>query len=143
MQKIIISVFIVILVGSIISRCNTNKTQPIIKAQQEIVTTEDTINLEQGVDMEYGNTQKPLSTEKMLPCVDMLNAYEAFAVEFIHIVKKHKAKPTDVYLMKKYAEVMSQAGEWEEKTKDCAMDTSFSKQITRIQLQLDHIVSGM
>lgn len=84
-----------------------------------------------------------MDINKITQCSELINEYATFANEFTRIVQQHMANPTNVPLMKKYAEVMAKASEWEEKTKDCAFDSTTTKQITTIQLQIDHIASGM
>ena len=75
-------------------------------------------------------------------CDEFLEGYENFMDNYIVILKKSKADPTDMSIMTEYMSLMTEASEWTSKTPDCT-DTEFLLKLSKIQMKMTIAASGM
>lgn len=60
-------------------------------------------------------------------CID----YEAFADEYVALLKKYKANPSDASIITEYSEMTSKAAEMQESSKVCAADAKTAARINK------------
>jgi hypothetical protein len=106
---------------------------------------DQSMNSDENVDSESSNSESEESSESegSGDCQSFLNDYEQFMNDYISIIKKMKNNPTDMSIMTEYTEMMTEAGEWTDKTSDCAMDPSFAAKFSKIQLKIANAASGL
>jgi hypothetical protein len=75
-------------------------------------------------------------------CDEFLEGYENFMDNYIVILKKSKADPTDMSIMTEYMSLMTEASEWTSKTPDCT-DMAFLGKLSKIQMKMATAASGM
>ena len=75
-------------------------------------------------------------------CDEFLEGYEDFMDEYITILKKQKADPTDMSIMTEAATIAGKASEWATKTPDCT-DAEFVTKLSKIQMKITNAVTGM
>lgn len=75
-------------------------------------------------------------------CDEFLEGYENFMDNYIVILKKSKADPTDMSIMTEYMSLMTEASEWTSKTPDCT-DMEFLGKLSKIQLKMATAAAGM
>jgi len=75
-------------------------------------------------------------------CDEFLEGYENFMDNYIVILKKSKADPTDMSIMTEYMSLMTEASEWTSKTPDCT-DMEFLGKLSKIQMKMATAASGM
>ena len=75
-------------------------------------------------------------------CDEFLDGYENFMDNYIVILKKSKADPTDMSIMTEYMSLMTEASEWTSKTPDCT-DMEFLGKLSKIQLKMATAAAGM
>ena len=75
-------------------------------------------------------------------CDEFLEGYENFMDNYIVILKKSKADPTDMSIMTEYMSLMTEASEWTSKTPDCT-DMEFLGRLMEIQMKIANAASGM
>lgn len=83
---------------------------------------------------------KPVSSGN---CDEFLNGYEEYMDQYIAILKRQKANPTDMSILSEYTTMAAKAGEWTTKTKDCATDPKFATKYTEIAAKMANAMSGM
>ena len=75
-------------------------------------------------------------------CDEFLDGYEKFMDNYIVILKKSKADPTDMSIMTEYMSLMTEASEWTSKTPDCT-DMAFLGKLSKIQMKMATAAAGM
>ena len=75
-------------------------------------------------------------------CDEFLEGYENFMDNYIVILKKSKADPTDMSIMTEYMSLMTEASEWTSKTPDCT-DMEFLLKLNKIQMKMATAAAGM
>jgi len=75
-------------------------------------------------------------------CDEFLEGYENFMDNYIVILKKSKADPTDMSIMTEYMSLMTEASEWTSKTPDCT-DMAFLGKLSKIQMKMATAAAGM
>ena len=75
-------------------------------------------------------------------CDEFLEGYENFMDNYIVILKKSKADPTDMSIMTEYMSLMTEASEWTSKTPDCT-DMAFLGKLSKIQMKMTTAAAGM
>ena len=75
-------------------------------------------------------------------CDEFLEGYENFMDNYIVILKKSKADPTDMSIMTEYMSLMTEASEWTSKTPDCT-DMEFLGKLSKIQIIMATAAAGM
>lgn len=75
-------------------------------------------------------------------CDEFLNGYENFMDNYIVILKKSLADPSDMSVLTEYMSLMTEASEWTSKTPDCT-DTEFLLKLSKIQMKMTIAASGM
>jgi hypothetical protein len=75
-------------------------------------------------------------------CDEFLEGYENFMDNYIVILKKSKADPTDMSIMTEYMSLMTEASEWTSKTPDCT-DMEFLGKLSKIQMKMASAAAGM
>lgn len=75
-------------------------------------------------------------------CDEFLEGYENFMDNYIVILKKSKADPTDMSIMTEYMSLMTEASEWTSKTPDCT-DMEFLLKLSKIQMKMTTAAAGM
>jgi hypothetical protein len=75
-------------------------------------------------------------------CDEFLEGYENFMDNYIVILKKSKADPTDMSIMTEYMSLMTEASEWTSKTPDCT-DMAFLGKLSKIQMKMASAAAGM
>ena len=75
-------------------------------------------------------------------CDEFLEGYEDFMDEYITILKKQKADPTDMSIMTEAAAIAGKASKWATETPDCT-DAEFVTKLSKIQMKITNAVSGM
>ena len=75
-------------------------------------------------------------------CDEFLEGYENFMDNYIVILKKSKADPTDMSIMTEYMSLMTEASEWTSKTPDCT-DMEFLLKLSKIQMKMTAAAAGM
>ena len=75
-------------------------------------------------------------------CDEFLEGYENFMDNYIVILKKSKADPTDMSIMTEYMSLMTEASEWTSKTPDCT-DLAFLGKLSKIQMKMTTAAAGM
>ena len=75
-------------------------------------------------------------------CDEFLEGYENFMDNYIVILKKSKADPTDMSIMTEYMSLMTEASEWTSKTPDCT-DMEFLLKLSKIQMKMATAAAGM
>ena len=75
-------------------------------------------------------------------CDEFLEGYENFMDNYIVILKKSKADPTDMSIMTEYMSLMTEASEWTSKTPDCT-DMEFLGKLSKIQMKMATAAAGM
>ena len=75
-------------------------------------------------------------------CDEFLEGYENFMDNYIVILKKSKADPTDMSIMTEYMSLMTEASEWTSKTPDCT-DMEFLLKLSTIQMKMATAAAGM
>ena len=76
-------------------------------------------------------------------CDEFLEGYENFMDNYIVILKKSKADPTDMSIMTEYMSLMTEASEWTSKTPDDCTDLAFVAKLSKIQMKMAAAASGM
>ena len=76
-------------------------------------------------------------------CDEFLEGYENFMDNYIVILKKSKADPTDMSIMTEYMSLMTEASEWTSKTPDDCTDMEFLGKLSKIQMKMAAAASGM
>jgi hypothetical protein len=76
-------------------------------------------------------------------CDEFLEGYENFMDNYIVILKKSKADPTDMSIMTEYMSLMTEASEWTSKTPDDCTDMEFLGKLSKIQMKMATAASGM
>ena len=76
-------------------------------------------------------------------CDEFLEGYENFMDNYIVILKKSKADPTDMSIMTEYMSLMTEASEWTSKTPDDCTDLAFAAKLSKIQMKMAAAASGM
>jgi hypothetical protein len=61
---------------------------------------------------------------------------------YIVILKKSLADPSDMSVLTEYMSLMTEASEWTSKTPDCT-DTEFLLKLSKIQMKMTIAASGM
>lgn len=64
-------------------------------------------------------------------CDQFCSDYEAFADEYVALMKKYKANTSDATILSEYTEMLSKASEMQESSKDCAADTKVAARISK------------
>ena len=75
-------------------------------------------------------------------CDEFLDGYEKFMDNYIVILKKQQADPTDFSIIAEVASIMTEASEWTSKTPDCT-DLAFVARLGKIQMKMAAAASGM
>ena len=75
-------------------------------------------------------------------CDEYLDGYEKFMDNYITILKKQQADPSDMSIMTEYASIMTEVNEWASKTPDCT-DMEFLGRLMEIQMKIANAASGM
>ena len=76
-------------------------------------------------------------------CDEFLEGYENFMDNYIVILKKSKADPTDMSIMTEYMSLMTEASEWTSKTPDDCTDLAFVAKLSKIQMKMATAAAGM
>lgn len=76
-------------------------------------------------------------------CDEFLEGYENFMDNYIVILKKSKADPSDMSIMTEYMSLMTEASEWTSKTPDDCTDMEFVAKLGKIQMKMAAAASGM
>jgi hypothetical protein len=76
-------------------------------------------------------------------CDKFLNGYEAFAQEYIDLVKAAKAQPYDQALVSKAMSMTARASEWADKASACSDDPKVLQRMAEIQSNMALAISGM
>lgn len=64
-------------------------------------------------------------------CEQFCSDYEAFADEYVAVIKKYKANPSDLSLLTEYNDVLQKAASMEESAKDCRADATVASRISK------------
>ena len=64
-------------------------------------------------------------------CEQFCSDYEAFADEYVSLMKKYKANPSDATILSEYSEMVSKAAEMQESSIDCSADTKVAARISK------------
>ena len=75
-------------------------------------------------------------------CDQFIKDYEEFVDEYITVLKKYKANPTDASIFTEYSEMLAKAGEMESSGKDCK-DVKYSAKLGKLMSKLAGAVSGI
>ena len=75
-------------------------------------------------------------------CDEYLAGYEKFMDNYITILKKQQADPSDMSIMTEYMSIMTEGTEWASKTPDCT-DMEFLGRLMEIQMKIANAASGM
>ena len=75
-------------------------------------------------------------------CDEYLAGYEKFMDNYITILKKQQADPSDMSIMEEYMSIMTEGTEWASKTPDCT-DMEFLEKLMEIQMKMANAASGM
>jgi hypothetical protein len=75
-------------------------------------------------------------------CDEYLAGYEKFMDNYITILKKQQADPSDMSIMEEYMSIMTEGTEWASKTPDCT-DMEFLGKLMEIQMKMANAASGM
>jgi len=75
-------------------------------------------------------------------CDEYLDGYEKFMDNYITILKKQQADPSDMSIMTEYMSIMTEGTEWASKTPDCT-DMEFLGRLMEIQMKIANAASGM
>lgn len=80
--------------------------------------------------------QEDKATFKSEDCEEFLKGYEKFMEDYLVIVKKYKANPSDMSILTEYTKMVSKSNEWADKTADCASDPKFTSKFVAIQTKI-------
>lgn len=64
-------------------------------------------------------------------CDQFCSDYESFANEYVDLMKKYKANPSDASILSEYTEMVSKAADMQESSKDCTADAKFAARINK------------
>ena len=64
-------------------------------------------------------------------CDQFCSDYESFANEYVDLMKKYKANPSDASILSEYTEIVSKAADMQESSKDCTADAKFAARISK------------
>jgi len=76
-------------------------------------------------------------------CDEFLEGYEKFVNEYIAVIKKYKANPTDTSILADYTKMLTNATKWSNFDEECANDPAFIGKFTEIQMKIALAASEM
>lgn len=146
MKKTLTSIACLFFLMTVLTSCGNKEESHSTETMSDTTTvTNSTPNatMETETNTESANTEVTSTNETSGDCNEFLNGYEKFMDKYIALLKKYKANPNDAAIIGEYSSMMAEAGEWAEKTKDCAADAKFTAKFTAIQMKIANAASGM
>ena len=108
------------------------------ESTEQAVTTEETApKLEEATGAEATTAEAPAeekASESKSDCDQFIKDYEEFVNDYISIIKKMKANPTDMTIMGEYSDMASKAATMQSDAKDCT-DPKYASQIAKLGMK--------
>lgn len=93
-----------------------------------------------GVSGNTTTTQRAESSSSN--CDQMLEDYKTFMQNYVAIIRKYKANPTDMSLVSHYTKLASENTDWSTKIGNCASDPNFASKVAIVQLEIANALGG-
>lgn len=109
-------------------------------------TKENVENVASPVDTSSSQNEAAVNEEPGEPtsnCDEFLTGYENYVDNYIAVLKKYKANPTDATILKDYTKLAGESTEWSTKSAECAGDPKYSAKLTKIMTKLSTAMSSM
>jgi len=107
-----------------------------IRFNSEIIEEKFSSETKSSTDSDKESQIKEGNSELSVDCEEYLKGYEKFMDNYIAIIKKYKANPSDASILTDYTSMLTKAQEWAEKTSDCAADINFAAKFSAIQIKI-------
>jgi len=82
------------------------------------------------------NEKQKNNTNNNTDCKKFLKDYEEFMDDYIKILKKYKANPTDMTIMSDYTMILGKVDNWANYNKECENDPAFLRKYMEIQMKI-------
>ena len=114
-----------------------------IRFNSEIIEEKFASGTSSSQSSEEESEEETSSSSYSGDCDRFLKNYEKFITDYIAILKKYKANPTDMSIMSDYTEMVSEATKWADFNEDCANDPSFIGKYTELQMKIANAAAGL
>ena len=100
----------------------------------ESTNNETTTSTTENSDNTSATTEEPATTSSS-DCDQFIRNYENFVDNYIKVMKKYKANPSDPTILSEYTEMASQAASMHTKVNDCT-DTKFAAKLAKLSAKI-------
>ena len=108
------------------------------EATSDETTTEE--NTDEGTSDEASSDESTSGTD----CNKWLDDYEAYMDDYVALVKKYQANPTDMTIMQEYTSMAQKAQSMSSSApEDCAGDAAFAARLAKISAKMSAAAAGM
>ena len=104
------------------------------ESTEQAVTTEETAPKQEETTTAEAPAEEKASESKS-DCDEFIKNYEEFVNDYISIIKKMKANPTDMTIMGEYTDMATKAASMQSDAKNCT-DPKYASQIAKLGMKM-------
>lgn len=104
------------------------------ESTEQAVTTEETLPKQEETTTAEAPVEEKASESKS-DCDEFIKNYEEFVNDYISIIKKMKANPTDMTIMGEYTDMATKAASMQSDAKNCT-DPKYASQIAKLGMKM-------